>query len=143
VRPCRVFSAIARPLKLTVRPAPMTPVPQAGLRATLDAYQRDLAWAMLPVLAMSIVVAGLVALAYSHFGARLPGADRTKAIVGFLCVIALVQIPMSYFRRAVRRLSAAHGLVCPSCGAALGFRYATLKRTGKCSTCGNPFPGAV
>jgi hypothetical protein len=121
----------------------MTSLPQIDFRATLNAYQRDLARAMLPVLVAFLAVGGFAAVAYSHFRDRLPGADSTKAIFLFLCVLVLVQFPMSYFRSAVRRLSAAHGLICPSCGAALGFHYATLKRTGKCSICGEPFPGAV
>ena len=119
----------------------MTSVPQTDLRTTLNAYQRDLARAMLPVLGTSLLVGIIAAFAYSHFGDRLPGADSTKAVLGFLCLIALAQIPASYFRRAVRRLSTEHGLICDSCGAALGSHYATLKRTGKCNVCGTPFRG--
>jgi hypothetical protein len=121
----------------------MLPSTQTTFRATLAAYQRDLARSILPILTIFLVLAGLGAFVYSHFQDRLPSTGATKTILVFVVAIALSQIPMSYFRRAVRRLSAAHGLVCASCGAALGFHYSTLKKTGKCTVCDSQFPGAV
>jgi len=98
---------------------------------------------MLPAWVVFLVATALAMLAYSRFPTQFPGTNSTKPIFLFLCVFVLVQITMHYFRRTVRRLSAAHQLMCPSCGRALGFSYSTLQKTGKCRFCGEPFPGAV
>lgn len=112
-------------------------LPKSTLDALMSSYQRDLMRALLPVVAIYVAVMGGLFLLYVEFAAQLAPPYKTWAgLALLLAVILAAQVVMVYFRRSVRRLSAARGLICPSCGAALGFGYATLKRTGTCRACG-------
>jgi len=116
----------------------------ATLAASLAAYQRDLGRASLPIGAAFCVAMAALAYAALTIEEFIPWPYRTAAkIVVISAALVFVQISVALFRRAVRRLSDAHRLVCASCKAVLGFHYATLKRTGKCGACGAPFPGAA
>jgi hypothetical protein len=113
----------------------MTPIPKATLDASLAAYQRDLARALLPTVTLfGVALVGLLLTLISVEGK--PPYPTWIVISAFVIVFGLAQIPLAIFRRNVRRLSAKHGLICPSCSAPLGFGYATLKRTGNCRACG-------
>jgi len=100
--------------------------------------------AMLPVVAIYVAVMGGLFLLYVEFVDRIPPPYKTGfGLALILAVFLLAQVVMIYFRRNVRRLSAERALTCPSCSAALGFSYATLKRTGKCRACGAQVVGAA
>jgi DNA-directed RNA polymerase subunit RPC12/RpoP len=86
-----------------------------------------------PLLVFCAVVA-MILLVYVELGSRL--SPIVKAWGSIIAVFVAGQFAMAAFRRKVALLSKTHGLVCPYCGSALGFRYATLKRTGKCGACG-------
>ena len=99
---------------------------------------------LLPVLAIYCVTVVGFFLLYVKFSNQLPSSYKTwTALALFVFVFLLAQVPMMYFRRNVRRLSTERGLICPSCSTALGFSYATLKRTGKCRACGAQVVGAT
>lgn len=111
----------------------MSPLSASTLQTKLSAYQRDLARHMLvPVVAFCALTA-LIVLGYNALGTRWP--STYKAVGAMIAVFAAAQVAMAAFRRNVATLSRVHGLICPSCGAALGFKYATLKRTGNCGVC--------
>ncbi len=116
----------------------MTPnkaaLPASTLQTRLSAYQRDLARHMLVPLVAFCALTALIVLGYTALGSRWP--STYKAAGAMIAVFAAGQLAMAAFRRNVASLSRVHGLICPSCSAALGFNYATLKRTGTCGVCG-------
>jgi hypothetical protein len=100
--------------------------------------------AVLPVLLIYCAVAAGLFLSYLKLSNQIPAPYKTWVTLAlWVVVFLLIQVVMVYFRRNVRRLSTERGLICPSCGAALGFSYATLKRTGKCRACGAQVVGAI
>jgi hypothetical protein len=105
-----------------------------ALRASLAAYNKDLLRSVLPVLVVCGVVMIGAAILLAQFWGRWTSPYKQWVLLAAL--IALVQLPLRTFFRNVRLLSAAHGLICPSCNVPLGMKYATLKRTGKCGKCG-------
>jgi hypothetical protein len=114
----------------------MTPIPRATLDTALTAFQRELARAIWPPVAISaIAIVGFLFALISVEGQ--PPYPTAVVLVGVIIAFLLIQVPLFYFRRSVRRLSTKHGLICPSCGAHLGFGYATLRRTGACRVCGS------
>jgi hypothetical protein len=126
------FISVGRPLNWYVR-LHVNALPSA-LQARLWAYQRDLARHMLvPMLVFFAMVATLVFF-FETYGSRWPSTYR--AWVAIVAAFVLSQLMMFLLRRNITTLSRTHGLVCPSCGAAMGFRYSTLRRTGKCGACG-------
>jgi hypothetical protein len=113
----------------------MTLIPRNSLDTSLAACQRDFVRAVLPpVVIFGIAIIGLLLAFISVEGQ--PPYPMPIAVAALVVVFLLFQIPLFYLRRSVRRLSTKHGLICPSCGAFLGFSYATLKKTGACRACG-------
>jgi hypothetical protein len=122
----------------------MNLIAKSTFDASMSSYQRGLMRAMLPAVAIYVAVMGGLFLSYVEFGDQVPPPYKTW--VGLALILAAflsTQVVMIYFRRNVRRLSIERGLICPSCSAALGSNYATLKRTGKCRACGEQVVGAV
>jgi len=112
----------------------VTPPTRSTLQANLGAYQRDLARHMLRPLLIFCVLAALIVSVYFALVSRWP--SNYWAWGAMVATVLAAQLPMAAFRRTVVLLSKAHSLTCPACGTALGFRYATLKRTGNCGVCG-------
>ena len=113
--------------------------PRPALLAKLSAYNRDLGRTMLwPLAIFSVLMVGLFYLARSLD----PGHTLRQVSWLVIAGAALVTFrTVAAFHRAVSRLSKVHGLICPSCGAALGLGYATLKRAGTCHKCGTRIAG--
>jgi hypothetical protein len=110
-----------------------------ALHNAASAYQRHLLRQMLVPLAVFMASVFGLLLLYETLGARWASAYKTAVAIAVM--LLLVQIPRTAFLRNVTRLSKSHGLICPSCGIALGLSYATLKRTGKCGQCGTQVVG--
>jgi hypothetical protein len=107
---------------------------RSDLRAKLSAYQRDLMRHMF--VPLSIFVLFAVALLAAGFMLQSRWQSRYFGWGAVAAIFVAAQLTLARFRRNVALLSKVHELTCPGCGAALGLRYATLKRTGRCGTCG-------
>ena len=80
----------------------MTPIPTAILNASLAAYQRELARAVLPTVALfGVALVGLT-LAFISVEGK-PPYPTGIAISAFVIVFVLAQIPLALFRRNVRK----------------------------------------
>ena len=100
----------------------------------MSAYQRDLVRHMLGPALIYCALVALIVVATLAFASRWPSNYWAWGAMG--ATYFAIFLPMGAFRRNVTLLSRAHGLICSACGAALGFKYATLKRTGRCGVCG-------
>jgi ribosomal protein S27AE len=76
----------------------------------------------------------VVGLFYEAHLQSLPSWAKPWALEAIL--VPLVIIAWILIRKVLLRCSHEHNLICPRCGVALGFYYATLKKTGTCGKCG-------
>jgi len=114
----------------------MSPISKTIADAAIAKYQRQLLRAAIPSFGVYLAVVVPLMVLFVIFLDRVPHRYRSALGLALMIVVTLVvQIPLRSFRRNVRELSVANGLICPACHAPLGDSYATLKRTGKCRHC--------
>jgi hypothetical protein len=105
---------------------------QSDFEIRCSAYQRDLLRSMLVPLGLFCAIACILFAIVVTVGANWPPNNK---IVVAIAIFVMAPFIVHRLRRNAVGLSLSHNLICPSCKAPLGLRYATVKRTGQCGVC--------